>query len=181
MKVIYILFYTKYCSADCLKVYLPVDVVRSFQALLEFCYLVHRNVISEKSLSEIKDALTRFHKYHEIFKTTGVVATFSLPRQHSMVHYPRLIRLFGAPNGLCSSIMESKNIKAIKEPWRCSGRYKALGQMLLTNQHLDKLAASQVDFHFRGMLAGTCVSAVLASLGMFSLSRLICYSHSHYY
>ncbi|KAG2109010.1 uncharacterized protein F5147DRAFT_576357, partial [Suillus discolor] len=163
MKVIYILFYTKYCSTDCLKVYLPaiegyvpVDVVRSFRALLEFCYLVRRNVINEKSLSEIEDALTRFHTYREIFKTTGVVTTFSLPRQHSMVHYARLIRLFGAPNGLCSSITESKHIKAVKEPWRRSGRYKALGQMLLTNQCLDKLAMSRVDFRFRGMLAGTC-------------------------
>ncbi|KAG2107667.1 uncharacterized protein F5147DRAFT_745903 [Suillus discolor] len=122
--------------------YVPVDVVRSFRALLEFCYLVRRNVINEKSLSEIEDALTRFHTYREIFKMTGVVTTFSLPRQHSM----------------------SKHIKAVKEPWRRSGRYKALGQMLLTNQHLDKLAMSRVDFRFRGMLAGTCVSAVLASL-----------------
>ncbi|KAG2090359.1 uncharacterized protein F5147DRAFT_748224 [Suillus discolor] len=125
--------------------YVPVDVVHSFRALLEFCYLVHRNVINEKSLSEIEDALTRFHTYREIFKTTGVVTTFSLPRQHSMVHYARLIRLFGAPNGLCSSITESKHIKAVKEPWR--------RQMLLTNQCLDKLATSRVDFRFHGMLA----------------------------
>ncbi|KAG1866432.1 hypothetical protein C8R48DRAFT_747650 [Suillus tomentosus] len=133
--------------------YVPVDVVCSFQALLEFCYLVHHNVISEKSLSEIKDVLTHFHKYCEIFKMTGVVTTFSLARQHSMVHYACLIQLFGATNGLCSSITESKHIKAIKEPWRCSSQYKALGQMLLTNQCLDKLAASQVDFCFHGMLA----------------------------
>ncbi|KAG1831213.1 hypothetical protein DFJ58DRAFT_719586 [Suillus subalutaceus] len=130
--------------------YVPVDVVH--------------NVITEKSLSEIEDALTRFRTYHEVFKTTGVVTTFSLPRQHSMSHYVYLIRLFGAPNGLCSSITESKHIKAIKEPWRRSSRYKALGQMLLTNQHLDKLAASCVDFCVRGMLAGTCLSAVLTSL-----------------
>ncbi|KAG2104633.1 hypothetical protein BD769DRAFT_1630825 [Suillus cothurnatus] len=134
--------------------YVPVDVVRAFQALLEFCYLVRRNVITEKSLSEIEDALTRFHTYREVFKTTGVVTTFSLPRQHSMSHYVHLIRLFGAPNGLCSSITESKHIKAVKEPWRRSSRFKALGQMLLVNQRLDKLAASRVDFRVRGMLAG---------------------------
>jgi len=180
MKVIYIFFYVKHCSANCPKVYLPaiegyvpVDVVRAFRALLEFCYLVRHNVITEKSLSEIEDALTRFHTYREVFKTTGVVTTFSLPRQHSMSHYVHLIRLFGAPNGLCSSITESKHIKAVKEPWRRSSRFKALGQMLLVNQRLDKLAASRVDFRVRGMLAGTCLSAVLASLGMFSLSCLV--------
>ncbi|KAG1737952.1 hypothetical protein EDB19DRAFT_1984357 [Suillus lakei] len=125
--------------------YVPVDVVRAFRALLEFCYLVRHNVITEKSLSEIEDALTHFHTYRKVFKTTRVVTTFSLPRQHSMSHY-------------------SKHIKAVKEPWRRSSRYKALGQMLLTNQHLDKLAASRVDFCVHGMLAGTCLSAVLTSL-----------------
>lgn len=78
----------------------------------------------------------------------------SLPRQHSLVHYKAVIQLFGSPNGLCSSITESKHIKAVKEPWRRSSHYKALGQMLLTNQRLDKLAASRVDFIARGMLSG---------------------------
>ncbi|KAG1785541.1 uncharacterized protein HD556DRAFT_1249676 [Suillus plorans] len=158
-------------SKALMKVYLPaieghvpLDVVRAFRAFLEFCYLVRRNVITEKSLGEIQDALTRFHHYREIFKTTGTVLTFSLPRQHAMSHYIYLIRLFGAPNGLCSSITESKHIKAVKEPWRRSSRYKALGQMLLTNQRLDKLAASRVDFRTRGMLSGTCLSSILAAL-----------------
>ncbi|KAG1756916.1 uncharacterized protein EDB91DRAFT_1233597 [Suillus paluster] len=96
--------------------YIPTDVVRTFRAFLEFCYLVCHNVITEKSLDEIQDTLTRFHKYCEIFKTTEVVLTFSLPQQHSMSHYVSLIRQFGAPNGLCSSITKSKHIKAIKEP-----------------------------------------------------------------
>ena len=63
------------------------------------------------------------------------------------------------PNGLCSSITESKHIKAVKEPWRCSGRHEALGQMLLTNQQLDKLAVSHVDFRDQGMLDGTCLES----------------------
>ena len=33
---------------------------------------------------------------------------YSLPRQYSIVHYQYLIQEFGAPNGLCSSITESK-------------------------------------------------------------------------
>ncbi|OJA12790.1 hypothetical protein AZE42_13399 [Rhizopogon vesiculosus] len=74
-----------------------------------------------------------------------------------MKHYPILIRLFGAPNGLCSSITETKHIKAVKEPWRRSSRYKALGQMLVTNQRLDKIAAARRDFNNRGMLQGTCL------------------------
>jgi hypothetical protein len=68
-----------------------------------------------------------------------------------MVHYHSLIRLYGAPNGLCSSITESKHIRAVKEPWRRSNRNMALGQMLVTNQRLDQLAAAHADFSNRGM------------------------------
>ncbi|KAG1755316.1 hypothetical protein EDD22DRAFT_751299, partial [Suillus occidentalis] len=71
---------------------------------------------------------------------------------------------FGAPNGLCSSITESKHIKAVKEPWRWSNKHNALGQMLLTNQRLDKLAASRLDFAARGMLVGSVLSRAVATL-----------------
>ncbi|KAG1866814.1 hypothetical protein F4604DRAFT_1881698 [Suillus subluteus] len=138
--------------------HVPTDVIRTFRAFLEFCYLVRRNVITEDTISQIEDALCRFHHYRSIFLRLGVVPTFSLPRQHSMKHYPDLIRLFGAPNGLCSSMTENKHIKAVKQPWRRSNKYNALGQMLVTNQRLDKIAALCVDFTKRGMLNGTCLS-----------------------
>ncbi|KAH7923128.1 hypothetical protein BV22DRAFT_1016022 [Leucogyrophana mollusca] len=158
-------------SKALMKVYLPAieghvpqDAVRAFRAFLEFCYLVRRNVITEDTLDQIQDALDRFQHYRKIFKATGVVVSFSLPRQHSMTHYRFLIQLFGAPNGLCSSITESKHIKAVKEPWRWSSKNAPLGQMLISNQRIDQLAASRVDFTARGMLAGTCLSNVLEAL-----------------
>ncbi|KAG1878456.1 hypothetical protein C8R48DRAFT_804965 [Suillus tomentosus] len=159
-------------SKALMKVYLPAieghvptDTVRAFRALLEFCYLVRRNIITEDVLVEIEDALSRFHHYREIFKTSGTIPTFSLPRQHSLKHYIQNIRLFAAPNGLCSSITENKHIKAVKEPWRRSSRFRALGQMLLINQQLDKISAARVEFTRRGMLAGTCLSAAMNALG----------------
>ena len=39
-----------------------------------------------------------------------------------------------------------------KKPWCHSSRYKALGQMLVTNQWLDKLATVRVNFVSCGML-----------------------------
>ena len=47
-----------------------------------------------------------------------------------------------------------KHIKTVKQPWHQSNHHQALAQMLLTNQHLDKLAASHVDFQTHGMLNG---------------------------
>ena len=56
----------------------------------------------------------------DIFIKARVRDSISLPCQHALSHYYYLIHLFGSPNGLCSSITESKHIKAMKEPWRRS-------------------------------------------------------------
>ena len=135
--------------------HLPADVLRTFRALLEFYYIARRDVITEEDLNELQDAISRFHSFREVFAPIRDGKGFSLPRQHAIVHYPELIRLFGAPNGLCSSIPESKHIRAVKEPWRRSNRNEALFQMLTTNQRLDQLAAARVDFTKRKMLNGT--------------------------
>lgn len=133
-------------------------MVRALRAFLEFCYLARRNVHTLETLAQMEEALTRYHKYRQIFHDTGACPRgFQLPRQHSLVHYVHLIIRFGAPNGLCSSITESKHIAAVKEPWRRSSHFNALSQMLLTNQRLDKLAAAYVDFKDRGMLVGSCM------------------------
>lgn len=127
-------------------------MVRAIRAFLEFCYIVRKNVLDTSDLEQLQDALDRFRQYRQIFISTGVRDNFDLPRQHSIVHFRQLIRAFGAPNGLCSSITESKHIKAVKEPWRRSSRYKATIQMLTTNTRLDKFAAMRTNFVRRGML-----------------------------
>jgi hypothetical protein len=131
-------------------------MVQALRAFLEFCYITQCDIHDTNSLSDIGNALERYHTFRQIFQECGVrVNGFNLPRQHSHLHYSQLIRAFGSPNGLCSSITESKHIKAVKEPWRHSNCFNALGQMLLTNQRLDKLAAACVDFMYRRMLHGT--------------------------
>ncbi|TRM57965.1 hypothetical protein BD626DRAFT_411139 [Schizophyllum amplum] len=133
--------------------YVPPQMVRALSAFLDFCYLVCRNSIDEDALSAIEDALSRYHQEREIFRQEGLRDDFALPQQHSMTHYASCIREFGAPNGLCSLITESKHIKAVKEPWRRSSRHQALAQMLVINKRLDKLAACREDFKARGMLS----------------------------
>ncbi|KAJ7511317.1 hypothetical protein B0H11DRAFT_2387035 [Mycena galericulata] len=147
-------------SKALMKVYLPAieghvppQMLRAFSAFLDFCYLVRRNVVDEATLTAIDAAVARYHRERMIFVESGVCPNgFCLPRQHSLTHYRYLIQEFGAPNGLCSSITESKHIKAVKQPWRRSSRYEALSQMLTINDRLDKLAAARVDFVARGMM-----------------------------
>jgi hypothetical protein len=128
-------------------------MVRAIATFMDFCYIVRREVLDDNDINKLKELISKFHEEREIFRATGVRNGFCLPRQHSLVHYPTLIHEFGVPNGLCSSITESKHIKAVKEPWRRSNRFNALSQMLLTNQRLDKLAAMRVEFQTRGMLS----------------------------
>ncbi|KLO04652.1 hypothetical protein SCHPADRAFT_917901 [Schizopora paradoxa] len=147
-------------SKALMKVYLPAlrglvpdDIVRTIRSFLDFCYLARRSFIDENDLEKIEDVLEEFYRYREVFRIRGVRPKgFSLPRQHTIKHYPRHIRLFAAPNGLCTSITESKHIKAVKKPWRRSNKFNALKQMLLTNQRLDKLIAFQCNLKDRGLL-----------------------------
>ena len=134
----------------------------AIRAFLEFCYIARRDVIDTESLGALKEALSHFHHHCVIFERCGVrTEGFNLPRQHFLEHYPTLIRTFGAPNGLCSSITESKHIKAVKQPWRRSNHYKALGQMLLTNERLDKIVACHAKFTSCGMLDNDSISGRL--------------------
>lgn len=141
--------------------YVPEDMVCALTAYLDFCYLARRATHTTTDLDELDEALDRFHQYRHIFQETGVHEEgpegLSLPCQHALMHYRELIKQFGSPNGLCTSITEAKHIKAVKEPWRRSSCFEALGQILLTNQCLDKLSASRADFMKRGMLKNDCL------------------------
>jgi hypothetical protein len=133
-------------------------MLKCLASFMNFCYLVRRNAITSDTLQEIENALAQFHHHREIFIQTGVRIDISMPRQHSLKHYPRAICLFGSPNGLCSSMTESKHIKAVKEPWRRSNRYKALLQMLRTNSRLDKMSFAKRTFADQGMMSGSTSS-----------------------
>ena len=118
-------------------------MVKALEAFLDFCYIVQHDMHDTQSLGALQGALDHFHQHREIFQTSGVhLDGFNLPQSHAVVHYLPLIQEFSTPNGLCSSITESKHIEAVKEPWQHSGHWNALRQMLTTNTCLDKLAAT---------------------------------------
>jgi hypothetical protein len=139
-------------------------MVQCLSAFMDLCYLFRRNAITNSDLKRIKSKLKRFQQLRSIFIEAGVRETISLPRHHALVHYFTSITLFGSPNGLCSSITESKHIKAVKEPWRRSNHYKALSQMVCTINRLDKLAALHQIYLQRGMLVGTTAAYVAQAL-----------------
>ena len=156
--------------------HVPATMVRAVRDLIEFSYLVRRDVHDTQSLQAVEAALKSFHRNREIFRTSGAVQHFNYPRQHSLKHYVAMIHAYGAPNGLCSSMTENKHIKAVKKPWRCSNRYNTMQQMLLTNQRLDKLSASLAHFTHNNMLQGDCLMDVLAQISKYDWSL---HTHNH--
>ena len=143
--------------------YVPSAIVQCLSAFMEACYIARQNAISAPMLDRFKDYVDKFHELRDIFITLSVCSSISLPRQHALAHYYYSIQLFGSPNGLCSSITESKHIKAVKEPWRRSSHYKALSQMLTTLMHMEKMSTLHRRFTERGMMAGT-TSSYMASI-----------------
>ncbi|KAF8256834.1 hypothetical protein EI94DRAFT_1774813 [Lactarius quietus] len=105
-------------------------------------------MLDEDTLDQINQAVTHFHEEREIFKECRVREDFSLPHQHSIT-----------PNGVCSSITKFKYKESIKGPFCCSSHNEPIGEMLLTNQHLDKLAAARVDFTACRMLKGLLLTS----------------------
>jgi hypothetical protein len=118
------------------------------------------------TLIELEETLELFYNAQEVFVETGTQEIESVPPwQHCLVHYPHLICKFGSPNGLCSFITKSKHIKAVKEPWRQLHQWNALFQMLITNQQLNKLAASEAIFKSKKMLEGKVLTNMKHQLG----------------
>jgi hypothetical protein len=116
-------------------------MVHCIATFMDACYIVRRNAISTPTLERFNQLVKKFQELRDIFITTGVRTSISLPRQHGLPHFYSGIRLFGAPNGLCSSLTESKHIKVVKEPWRRSSRFRALIQMLRIIIRMEKMAA----------------------------------------
>ena len=77
----------------------------------------HRNAITNLDLEHIRYELAQLQELCQVFIEAGVHADISLPHQHALQHYISSIMLFSSPNGLCSSITESKHIVAVKNLW----------------------------------------------------------------
>jgi hypothetical protein len=125
---------------------------------MDVCYVARQNAISASALELFQEHVSQFHELCNIFITGGVRTSISLPCQHALSHYLIPIQLFSSPNGLCSSITESKHIKAVKEPWHRSSHYKALPQILETLLRSEKMATLRRLFASQEMLKGTMAS-----------------------
>lgn len=136
-------------------------MVQCLVAFTDFCFATRLSAHDTDTLHEMEQYLRRFQDLRDIFRDEDIRDTFSLPRQHALVHYVHAIRLFGSLNGLCSSITESAHIRAVKDPWRRSNRRKALRQILTINTRVHKMRAARTFYGSRGLLVGDVYSQAL--------------------
>jgi hypothetical protein len=87
----------------------------------------------------MESLLQEFHEARKFFMENDIMSKVAAPRQHALSHYVHGIRLFGALNGLCSSITESKHIESVKKPWRTSSQNAPISEMMVRISRLEKL------------------------------------------
>jgi hypothetical protein len=103
----------------------------------------------------MESLLQEFHETRKFFLENSVTSKVAAPRQHALSHYVQGIKAFGALNGLCSSITESKHIDAVKKPWRHSSRNAPIFQMMDRITRLEKLAGLKTYLTSLQLMWGT--------------------------
>ena len=134
--------------------YISSAMVCCIAAFMDACYIACQNVIDSPSLERFQDCVQTYRDLRTVFLEAGLNINLSVPHQHALSHFYQGIHLFGSPNGLCSSLTESKHIEVVKKTWCRSSHYRALTQMLRTIQCMDKMWALQRRFEANGMLRG---------------------------
>ena len=52
--------------------YVPNRMLCAIRVFLEFCYIARHDIITEKTLVELEDALSRFREYRVVFQEEGI-------------------------------------------------------------------------------------------------------------
>ncbi|KAH9976497.1 hypothetical protein BJV74DRAFT_781774 [Russula compacta] len=78
------------------------------------CYIVYHSIMTALDITCFQHYLAEFYKYWEIFMIAGIWQDFSLPHQHALMYHPHEIKLFGSPNGICTSQTKAKHKPAVK-------------------------------------------------------------------
>ncbi|KAI6097715.1 hypothetical protein EV401DRAFT_2062149 [Pisolithus croceorrhizus] len=101
--------------------YVPNEMLQALSAFIDFCYIVHQSSLGEADLEALDKALQCFETHCSIFE------------------------LFGAPNGLSTSIVESKYIHAVQRPYQQSNKNEEMAQVLLDTSFQDDPYLQEAD------------------------------------
>lgn len=104
-------------------------VFAAAKGLLDFIYLAQYQSHTERTLSQLEDALERFHFNKVAFIDAGVREHFNIPKIHSIMHYLDAIRLLGSADGFNTEAPERLHIDYAKKAYAGSSRVDYITQM----------------------------------------------------
>ena len=97
---------------------IPAKVLTIAQAVIDFIYYAQFHQHTTTSLHALETALATFHQHKDIFVELGVWEHFNIPKLHSMVHYPDVIRQKGCLDGYNTELSEHLHIDFVKHAYR---------------------------------------------------------------
>ncbi|CDO72407.1 hypothetical protein BN946_scf184977.g106 [Trametes cinnabarina] len=114
-------------------------VVAAARAILDFIYLAHYPSHTAATLSQLQDALNRFHNHRQVFVELGLRQHFNVQKLHWMQHYLTSIIDFGTCDGFSTEISERLHIDCVKSAYRASNRKEYVKQMLAWLSRREKM------------------------------------------
>ena len=130
----------------------PARLIRAVRALLDFLYLSQYPVHTSDTLSDLSDALRRFHADKDIFVDLGIRDHFNIPKFHSYQHYVPSIKLFGSTDNYNTQATERLHIDYAKEAYRATNTKDEYPQMTLWLERREKILRHEAYIAWR--LAG---------------------------
>ncbi|KAJ3815928.1 hypothetical protein F5876DRAFT_29486 [Lentinula aff. lateritia] len=109
------------------------------RALLDFLYLSCYPIHTTESLSQLDEALSRFHAHREVFVQLGVRKHFNIPKLHFLCHYSRAITYYGTTDNYNTETTERLHIDFAKDAYRASNRKDEYVQMTHWLERREKI------------------------------------------
>ncbi|KAJ3847301.1 hypothetical protein EV368DRAFT_76759 [Lentinula lateritia] len=109
------------------------------RALLNFLYLSCYPIHTTDSLSQLDEALSRFHAHREVFVQLGVQKHFNIPKLHFLCHYSRAITYYGTTDNYNTETTERLHIDFAKDAYHASNQKDEYVQMTHWLERREKI------------------------------------------
>lgn len=117
----------------------PQRVIKAARSLLDFIYLAQYASHDDMTLQYMDDALESFHKNKIVFQQLWPQVNFNFPKLHSLLHFTKSIRLFGATDNYNTEQFERLHKDFAKNAYRATNKKEERPQMIAWLQRIEQL------------------------------------------
>lgn len=117
----------------------PQKVIKAARSLLDFIYLAQYASHDDATLKYMEDALNDFHKQKSVFQQLWPQVNFNFPKLHSLLHFTKSIRLFGATDNYNTEQFERLHKDFAKDAYRATNKKEERPQMIAWLERIEQL------------------------------------------